>query len=57
VDRRKALRVVRAATDWAARHSGLDGPIRFDVVAIEYGQAGPVLRHHRNAFDADGGTP
>ncbi|MFO0581269.1 MAG: YraN family protein [Anaeromyxobacter sp.] len=57
IDRRKALRVVAAATDWAARHGGLERPIRFDVVAIELGRGAPVIRHHRNAFDADGGTP
>jgi len=57
VDRRKALRVVSAATDWAARHRALERPIRFDVVAIELGAGAPVIRHHRNAFDADGAVP
>ncbi len=54
VDRRKARRVVAAATDWAARHGALDRPIRFDVVAVTEGPAGPEVELFRNAFDADG---
>lgn len=54
VGRRKALRVVAAATDWAARNGGLDRAIRFDVVAVTDGPGGPEIEHFRNAFDADG---
>jgi putative endonuclease len=56
IDRRKARRVVAAATDWAVRHGGLERPMRFDVVAIVLGDGPPVVRHHRNAFDAEGST-
>ena len=56
VTRRKARRVVAAATDWALRHGGLDGPLRFDVVAVTAGPGGPRfelvprrLRRHRPA--------
>ena len=56
IDRRKARRVVAAATDWAVRHGGLERPMRFDVVAIVLGDGPPVVRHHRNAFDAEGCT-
>jgi putative endonuclease len=55
VTRRKARRVVAAATDWAMRHGGLDRPMRFDVVAITTGPAGPEVELHRGAFDATGG--
>jgi len=54
VTRRKARRVVAAATDWAMRHGGLDRPMRFDVVAITTGPAGPEIVLHRGAFDATG---
>jgi putative endonuclease len=51
----KARRVVAAATDWAARHGGLDREIRFDVVAVTLlDGAPPRLEHFRGAFDADG---
>jgi putative endonuclease len=54
VTRRKARRVVAAATDWAMRHGGLDRPMRFDVVAITTGPGGPEVEHFRSAFDATG---
>jgi putative endonuclease len=58
VDRRKARRVVVAATDWAVRNGGLERPIRFDVVAVEHGEPGaPLVRHFPGAFDADGEAP
>jgi putative endonuclease len=55
VDRRKARRVVAAATDWAVRNGGLARDIRFDVVAVTFGEGAPRLEHFRGAFDADGG--
>ncbi len=55
VDRRKALRVVSAATDWCLRHGGLDRAIRFDVVSVTLGPGSPEIAHYRRAFDADGG--
>ncbi|MGC3999080.1 MAG: YraN family protein [Anaeromyxobacter sp.] len=51
---RKARRVVSAATDWALRNGGLDRPIRFDVVAITFGEGEPALEHFPAAFTADG---
>jgi putative endonuclease len=55
VDRRKARRVVAAATDWAVRNGGLDRAIRFDVLAVTFGPGGPRLDHFPGAFDGDGG--
>lgn len=54
VGRKKARRVVAAATDWAVKHGGLDRSIRFDVVAVTFAEAGPRIEHFRAAFDADG---
>jgi putative endonuclease len=55
VDRRKARRVVLAATDWALRNGGLERAIRFDVVAVTLLPDAPRIEHFRAAFDADGG--
>ena len=55
VDRRKALRVVAAATDWARRHGALDDEIRFDVVAVTGVGPGARLELFQGAFDATGG--
>jgi putative endonuclease len=54
VTRRKARRVVAAATDWAMRHGGLDRAIRFDVVSVRTGPGEPRVEHYPAAFDADG---
>lgn len=54
VDRRKARRVAAAAEDWALRNGGLHGAIRFDVVAVTIGEAGPRFDHFPGAFDEDG---
>jgi putative endonuclease len=56
VDRRKARRVVLAATDWLERNPAPGRDIRFDVVAVTYedGAAAPVVVHFPAAFDADG---
>jgi putative endonuclease len=54
IDRAKARRVVAAATDWALRNGGLDRAMRFDVVAVTFGEEGPEVRHWRNAFDGEG---
>jgi putative endonuclease len=50
----KARRVVAAAKDWALRHGGLDGRVRFDVVAVEWREDGPRLALYRGAFDSAG---
>ncbi len=55
VGRRKALRVVAAATDWAMRNGGLERAIRFDVVAVTFSSEGPRIEHFPAAFDASGG--
>lgn len=57
VDRRKALRVVAAATDWARRNGALDEEIRFDVVAVTGTGPGARLELFQGAFDAAGGDP
>jgi putative endonuclease len=51
---RKARRVVAAARDWALRNDALEQAIRFDVVAVTFGEEGPRFDHFRAAFDADG---
>jgi putative endonuclease len=50
----KRRRVIRAAKLWAARHGESESPVRFDVVALDAGPEGPVVRHERGAFDAGG---
>jgi putative endonuclease len=50
----KRQRVIRAAQLWAARHGESESPVRFDVVAIDQGPEGPVIRHERGAFDVEG---
>lgn len=54
VGRRKARRVVAAATDWCLRNGGLERRIRFDVVAVTFGEGEPEIAHWRDAFDASG---
>ncbi len=54
VGRRKARRVVAAATDWALRNAALERAIRFDVVAVTFGDDGPRIEHFAAAFDGDG---
>jgi putative endonuclease len=53
VDRRKRRRVVAAATYWATRNGALERAIRFDVVAVTFGEGEPRLEHFPAAFDAD----
>jgi putative endonuclease len=50
----KRRRVIRAAELWAARHGQSDSKVRFDVVGIDWEPEGPVIRHERSAFDAEG---
>lgn len=54
VDRRKARRVVLAATDWLERHGAGERDVRFDVVAVTFGVGAPRIVHFPAAFDADG---
>jgi putative endonuclease len=56
VDRRKALRVVAAATDWARRHDALDAEVRFDVLALTGSGSGLGFELFQGAFDASGGA-
>ncbi len=56
VDRRKALRVVAAATDWARRNGALDDDIRFDVLAVTGAAEAPSFELFQGAFDAAGGS-
>ena len=55
VDRRKALRVVAAATDWAYRNGALDDDIRFDVLAMTGNGDTVAFELFEGAFDASGG--
>lgn len=51
---RKARRVIAAAADWARAHDALDRPLRFDVVAVTFGEVEPRIVVFRDAFDGDG---
>ena len=55
VDRRKQARLVRGARAWLAAHGRPGQRVRFDVIAVEEGPAGPALRHWAGAFDASPG--
>ena len=46
----KRHRVLRAARHYAAKHGLSESPLRFDVVAIDWGPDGPHLRHELGAF-------
>jgi putative endonuclease len=50
----KRRRVIRAARLWAAAHGQSESFVRFDVVAIDWQDGEPVIRHDKGAFDADG---
>jgi putative endonuclease len=50
----KARRVVAAATDWAMRNGGLERAVRFDVIAVTFGDGAPRVEHFPAAFDASG---
>ncbi len=56
IGRRKALKVIRAAEDWALRNGALERAIRFDVVAVSLEDGRPSFELIRAAFDADGDT-
>jgi putative endonuclease len=55
IDRRKARRVALAAADWAERNGAVSRAIRFDVVAVTFGDGDPSIVHFPSAFDASGG--
>ena len=50
----KRRRIVRAARLYAASRGLSERPLRFDVVAIDWRDGRPALRHDRGAFDVDG---
>jgi putative endonuclease len=51
----KRRRIVRAARLYAASHGLDETPLRFDVVSIDWTEAGrPVIRHDQGAFNVDG---
>lgn len=54
VDRRKQVRLVRLAQAYLATLHGDEPPCRFDVVAVELDAFPPRVRHHQDAFRADG---
>jgi putative endonuclease len=49
----KRRKVVRAARAYATTHGLSDSPLRFDVVAIDWGPEGPRVRHDAGAFGED----
>lgn len=56
VDRKKQVRLTRAAAAYLKRRRLLDQPARFDVVSVVWttDDAEPEVRHFRAAFDAVG---
>jgi putative endonuclease len=48
----KQRRVVNMAVDYLSRHKLLDGPCRFDVVAIDVSTAPPAIEIYVNAYGA-----
>lgn len=50
----KRQRIVRAARLFAAARGLSEAPLRFDVVAIDWTDAGAKIRHERDAFGVDG---
>jgi len=54
VDRRKQKRIGRAAKYFCRARRRTDAVVRFDVIAIDWPDAGdPVIRHHKSAFRPD----
>ncbi len=53
VTAQKRRRVVRAARVYAASRRVSEQPLRFDVIAIDWGLDGPRLRHDEGAFAVD----
>ena len=49
----KRHRLLRAARLYAAHHGLSESPLRFDVVAIDWGPDGPRVRHEEDAFGAE----
>lgn len=47
----KMRRVARAAREYAARNGLSESPLRFDVIAIEWEDGRPRLRHEEGAFE------
>jgi putative endonuclease len=54
VDRAKARRVALAAEDWVSRNGVTGRDLRFDVVAVTFGEGDPRVVHFPAAFDASG---
>ena len=50
----KRHRLLRAAHLYAAQNGLSDSPLRFDVVAIDWGAEGASIRHERGAFGESG---
>ena len=48
----KQRRIAHMAMDYLARRTVVDGPCRFDVVAIDVDAAGPHVIVYPNAFDS-----
>lgn len=53
VDRRKQRRLARVAESYLSRHRLEDRRARFDVVAVEWQDGAPKVRHVANAFEVE----
>jgi Holliday junction resolvase-like predicted endonuclease len=51
----KRRRIVRAARLFAAARGLTETPLRFDVIAIDWVDGQPRIRHEPGAFDCAGG--
>ncbi|MCZ7582144.1 MAG: YraN family protein [Deltaproteobacteria bacterium] len=49
-------RLARVGRRIAERYRLRDVPLRYDLVTVTFRPDGPVIRHHRDAFDARGNT-
>jgi putative endonuclease len=54
VNRRRQLRLTRAALAWLKFHNKLNQPARFDIISIVWppDSKTPQITHYRNAFQA-----
>lgn len=53
VNAAKQKKIVALTAGFARRHQLTDRPFRFDVIAVEFPDAGdPVIRHHVGAFQS-----
>ncbi len=54
VTARKRRTIVRLGREYADRHGGRREGYRFDVIAVDFDEEPPSIRHFEGAFDAKG---